>query len=166
MEKVEDLLESNSIDELALFVTENLPVIELELKHTFADGVYMREMFAPKGVLMVGKVHLTSDPFVFLTGAMNVFTPEGGTVELKAPVSGITAAGVQKVGYVTEDSHWINYHALSNAEEEAIRAGISEDELVGMIESRILEDLEPVRNGKTVYEIYQTKLKEGLTCQQ
>ena len=167
-EKVESLIASNSIDELALFITDNLPVIDLELRHTFVPGIYIREMLVPKGVLMVGKVHLTSDPYVFLSGAMRVFTPEGGTVTLTAPHYGITATDVQKVGYVLEDSHWINYHALSDKEEEAIKDGISEDDLVEMIESRILEDLSPVpgRDGKTVYELYQHKLKEGLLCQQ
>lgn len=168
MAKVGELLETNSIDELALFVTENLPVIELKLKHTFAGGVYMREMFVPKGVLMVGKVHLTADPYVLVSGSMRVFTPEGGVVTLTAPLTGITKAGIKKVGYVLEDSHWINYHKLTDAEEEAIKDGMSEADLVEMIESRILEDQEPapLRDGKTVYEIYQTKLKEGLPCQQ
>lgn len=166
IDKVEDLLESNSIDELALFITDNLPVIEMELKHTFADGVYMREMFVPAGVLMVGKVHLTEDPFVLMTGSMNVYTPEGGVVNVSAPLSGITAAGVQKVGFVLEDSHWINYHALSEGEKAAIEAGAPESEVVDMVESRILEDLQPVRDGKTVYELYQSKLEKELSCQQ
>ena len=166
MEEVNSLLSSNSIDELALFITDELPVIELELKHTFADGVYMREMFVPAGVLMVGKVHLTADPFVLMSGSMNVFTAEGGMVTISAPLVGITATGVTKVGYVLEDSHWINYHALSAVERKALDEGLDEDELVDIIESRILEDLEPVRDGKTLYELYQSKLKEGLLCPQ
>jgi hypothetical protein len=166
MMKVNSMLQSNSIDELALFVTENLPVIEFKLKHTFAGGVYAREMFAPKGSFMIGKVHLTEDPYALMSGAMNVYTPEGGMVTVCAPHNGITLSGVQKAGYVLEDTHWVNYHALTKAEEEALEDGISEDELVDMIESRIYEDLEPKRNGKTVYEIYQAKLKEGSLCQQ
>lgn len=168
VEKVVSLTESNSIDELALYITENLPVIDLELKHTFVGGVYVREMFVPKGVLMVGKVHLTADPYALMSGSMRVLTAEGGTVTMTAPHTGITAVGVKKVGYVLEDSHWINYHALSNEEEEAIKNGMGEDELVSMIEARILEEMEPLpdRDGKTIFEIYQAKLKEVLPCQQ
>ena len=32
------------------------------LKHSFADGQYVREMFIPKGVMIIGKIHKHSHP--------------------------------------------------------------------------------------------------------
>ena len=33
------------------------PQIDLPLKHTFTTGVYSREIFLPKGSIVVGKIH-------------------------------------------------------------------------------------------------------------
>ena len=39
------------------------------LRHFFADGVYVREIFIPKGMLIVGKIHKHSHPNFLLLGS-------------------------------------------------------------------------------------------------
>ena len=94
------------------------------LKHTFADGLYIREMRAPKGMLNVSKLHKTTHPFFILEGDVSIQTPEG-VVRLKAPYFGITKAGTKRVVYFHEDTVWITVHAtketdLKKIEEELI----------------------------------------------
>lgn len=164
---VDDLVLHNDIDGLSLYILDNLPLVHVPLKHTFVPGIYVREMFTIAGTLLTGMVHLIESPYSLMTGRILMFTPEGGTITLEGGHSGMTAAGTRRVLYSFEDCHWINYHALSPKEEEARISGMSKDDLVDIIEGRIFEELEalPDRDGKTVFDIYKSKLEEALLCQ-
>ena len=80
------------------------------LKHTFADGIYIREIFLPKGVLATGKIHKHCHPSFLLSGDVSVITENGGVERLKAPVSMISPAGTKRIVYAHEDSVWITVH--------------------------------------------------------
>ena len=79
------------------------------LKHHFGDGLYIREMLAPKGMLNVSKLHKTTHPYFILEGEFSVQT-ENGLVRIKAPYFGITKAGTKRVVYFHEDTRWITVH--------------------------------------------------------
>jgi hypothetical protein len=85
------------------------------LKHTFVDGAYVREMFAPKGMLIVTKIHKITHPYFILKGEVSVLTEEG-VVRLKAPYSGITKAGTKRIVYVHEDTIWITVHVTNETD--------------------------------------------------
>lgn len=94
------------------------------LKHTFADGVYIREIFIPKGTLLVGKIHKHSHPNFLLKGDVSVATEEGPK-RLQAPLSMVSPAGTKRVVYAHEDTVWITVHVtdkkdLCEIEEEII----------------------------------------------
>jgi hypothetical protein len=80
------------------------------LKHSYAHGVYIREIFMPKGTLIVSKIHKYSYPYFVLKGRMSIWTEEG-EVEITAPYQGITTAGTQRVLFIHEDTTWINVHS-------------------------------------------------------
>lgn len=84
--------------------TDNCP-----LKHSFADGIYVREIFIPKGTLLVGKIHNHEHPNFLMSGDVSVFTEEG-TSRLKGPLSMISKAGTKRVVYAHEDTVWITVH--------------------------------------------------------
>ena len=94
------------------------------LKHTFADGLYIREMRAPKGMLNTSKLHKTTHPYFILKGEFSVLT-ENGMVRIKAPYMGITKAGTKRVVYFHEDTVWITVHATEETDLEKI-----EEELI------------------------------------
>lgn len=94
------------------------------LKHTFTDGLYIREMRAPKGMLNVSKLHKTTHPYFILEGCASIFTEEG-TVIIKAPYWGITEAGTKRIVYFHEDTIWITVHATKETDLKKI-----EDELI------------------------------------
>jgi hypothetical protein len=79
------------------------------LKHTFTDGMYIREIFMPKGYVLTSKIHKLSHPYFILKGEVSVLTDEG-TIRIKAPYSGITKPGTKRVIYIHEDCVWITCH--------------------------------------------------------
>ena len=94
------------------------------LKHTFADGCYIREITMPKGMLVTSKIHKVMHPYFVLKGDCSVLTDEG-IVRIKAPHSGITMPGTKRLLYMHEETIWITVHVtqetdLKKIEEEII----------------------------------------------
>ena len=100
------------------------------LKHTFADGMYIREITMPKGKLFISKIHKFTHPFFVLKGECSVLT-EDGIVRIKAPYSGITQPGTKRILYIHEDTVWTTVHStketdLKKIEEEIIAKSYEE----------------------------------------
>lgn len=89
------------------------------LKHKFGDGLYIREITMPKGMLLVSKLHKTTHPYFILKGDVSVLT-EKGVVRLKAPYSGITKAGTKRVLYMHKKTVWTTVHATKETNLEKI----------------------------------------------
>ena len=79
------------------------------LKHHFGDEIYVREMFAPAGHLIVTKIHKLAHPYFLLKGEVSVVTEEG-LVKVTAPHWAMTPAGTKRVCYVHTDTLWITVH--------------------------------------------------------
>lgn len=88
------------------------------LKHTFADGLYIREIFMPKGQIISTGIHKKKHPYFVLKGEISVLTQDGIT-KIKAPYHGITDPGTKRIIFIHEDSVWITVHATDkdNVEE-------------------------------------------------
>jgi hypothetical protein len=105
------------------------------LVHSFGDGCYIRQIFMPKGTLIVSKIHKVTHPYFVMTGKASVAT-ENGVEVIKAPYHGITQAGTKRVLYIHEDMVWITVHVtketdLKKIEEEIIAKDFNEyDELI------------------------------------
>ena len=80
------------------------------LKHTFADGLYIREIFMPKGQVITTGIHKQEHPYFVLKGDVSVLT-EDGVIRIKAPHQGITKPGTKRLIYIHEDTTWITVHA-------------------------------------------------------
>ena len=103
---------------------------DLPLKHSFGDGVYVREIFAPAGQLIVTKIHKKAHPYFVLKGKIKVLTEEG-PVLIEAPYYGITPAGTKRVCFILEDTTWVTVHVteqtdLEKIEEDVIARDFSE----------------------------------------
>ena len=85
--------------------------INCPLKHSFADGIYVREIFIPKDIVLTGKIHKHSHPNFLLKGEVEVFTEFGGVERLVAPQSIISKAGTKRVVKTITDTIWITVHA-------------------------------------------------------
>ncbi len=94
------------------------------LEHHFADGMYIRKMTAPAGMINVSKLHKTNHPFFILSGSVSILA-EKGIVRITAPHFGITKAGTKRVVYFHEETVWITVHATEETDLEKI-----EDEVI------------------------------------
>jgi len=80
------------------------------LKHSFADGCYIREIFNPAGELIVTKIHKQKHPFFLMKGKMSILT-EKGIEHIEAPYHGITVPGTKRIIYAHTDCIFITVHA-------------------------------------------------------
>jgi hypothetical protein len=80
------------------------------LKHTFSDGLYIREIFMPKGQLITTGIHKQEHAYFVQKGKVRVLT-ENGMQHIQAPHNGITKPGTKRVIYTEEDTIWITVHA-------------------------------------------------------
>lgn len=98
--------------------------LDPEIKHHFAKGVYAREMFLPKGGLVVGKIH-RYDHFSIIKQGEAMVADEDGSWIAKAPDFFKSKAGVKRVIGAIEDLVWITIHVtnetdLTRIEQEVI----------------------------------------------
>ena len=89
------------------------------LKHTFADGLYIREIFMPKGQIISTGIHKKEHPYFVLKGDISVLTDKG-VERIKAPYNGITKPGTKRLIYMHEDSIWITVHATDKSTVEDV----------------------------------------------
>lgn len=90
------------------------------LKHSFAEGVYVREIFILKGSVLTGKIHRHAHPNFLMSGEVIVFTENKGREHLKAPLSMISEAGTKRAILALEDTVWITVHVTPETDLEKI----------------------------------------------
>lgn len=103
--------------------------VECEVEHTFCEGLYIRTLHVPQGVLIVGKRHRHKTVNMLLKGTMTIYDGKESTT-YKAPFMFEADKYSKKAGYADEDSTWVNIHVtderdLTKLEEICI---IPEDE--------------------------------------
>ena len=76
------------------------------LKQNIEGGLYTREIFMPKGSVVVSMIHKQQHPSFLLKGELSYLTDEGEVVRIKAPHKIFTQIGTQRVLYIHEDSEW------------------------------------------------------------
>lgn len=119
---------------------------ECPVKHRFSKGCYIREIFMPKGTLIVGKIHATEHFNILLTGRVTVATAEG-VEEIVAPYTFISLAGTQKVVAIHEDCLWQTVHVTNSTDLDEIEKEVIVDDYDNLSVDGLLN-----------------KCKEGLLC--
>ena len=79
------------------------------IKHTFADGVYIRQMDMVKDSVVVGAIHKHLHVWFLLSGFVTVFC-NNELKEYKAPCTVLSQPGVKRIIYGNEDSIFVNVH--------------------------------------------------------
>ena len=85
------------------------------VKHMFANGLYCREIFIPKGVKIIGKIHATQHFNTILTGECLVITTKQEK-HIKAPHTFVSEAGEQKAVLALTDVTWQTYHVTDKTD--------------------------------------------------
>jgi hypothetical protein len=90
------------------------------LKHSFSEGVYIREMFMQKGGLVIGKLYKISHTWFLLKGELEIATDEGNEYYI-APCYVNAPEGTKRVLHALEDSIFVNVYPnpdnITNIEE-------------------------------------------------
>lgn len=79
------------------------------LKHSFSEGVYIREMFMQKGGLVIGKLYKISHTWFLLKGELEVATDEGVNHYI-APCYVHAPEGTKRVLHAIEDVVFVNVY--------------------------------------------------------
>jgi|TARA_Y100000996_G_C22373009_1_gene581809 hypothetical protein len=103
------------------------------LKHSFADGCYIREVFNPAGELLVTKIHKKKHPYFLMQGTMSILT-DHGVKKISAPYNGITEPGTKRIIYTHTDCVFITVHVtdktdLKEIESEVIAEDFNDPEI-------------------------------------
>lgn len=82
------------------------------LKHHFAPGIYVREIWMPAGSIILGHEHKNDHLNIVVSGKCLV-RAEGQLRQITAgpaPVTFRSGAGVRKALYIIEDTTWMTVH--------------------------------------------------------
>ena len=109
------------------------------LKHSFADGMYIRELSVPANVLFVTKIHKKTHPMFLLKGTVAIYV-DGEVKKVSAPYSFITPAGTKRVVYCYTDIVWTTVHKTNKRNLKKI-----EDEIIAKNFSEIPEEKERIK---------------------
>jgi hypothetical protein len=111
--------------------------VDIAVTHHFAPGAYAREIFIPKGVTLVGKLHKTSFLCIISKGRVHVVTEHGKEV-YEAPYTFVSPVGAKRAIYAEEDTVFTTFHVTEETDvgkiEETIIAK-SYDDLPALDES-------------------------------
>ena len=98
------------------------------LKHTFADGIYIRQMDMETGSVVIGAIHNHLHVWFLLTGHLAVAT-EDSIEEFIAPCYVLAKPGSKRVIYAMEESIFVNVHKNPNNIKDIKKL---EDEIVSL----------------------------------
>ena len=147
----------NSIDELEAALLGNFETVDCPVTHRFTEGMYIREIFMPKGSVVTSLIHKTNHPFFILKGKVSVFSENDGKQLLEAPYVGITTPNTRRVLKIHEDCIWATCHPTDiqpkdNSEESILEA-------VNLVRDAIIE---PHENSVLMATIINNKITNNI----
>ena len=83
--------------------------VDLEPIHYFAEGMYLRSLFIPEGVVCVGEVHRHSH-FTILAEGESTIVSQDGEMHVKAPFVFVSTPFAKRSVYANTDCTWITVH--------------------------------------------------------
>lgn len=95
------------------------PQVELEVEHHFGHNVVAREMRAPAGVIISGRIHLFENLNMLLQGEM-ILATESGPVHLKAPCTIVSPPGTKRIAQTLTPCVWTTIIGTSERDPEKI----------------------------------------------
>ena len=83
--------------------------LDLEPIHYFTDGMYLRSLFIPEGVVCVGEMHRHSH-FTILAEGKSKIVSQDGEMEVEAPFVFISTPYAKRSVYAITDCTWMTVH--------------------------------------------------------
>lgn len=108
------------VDRLAAAMKQ-MPQADVPVTHRFLDGIYVREVFMKKGLIVVGKIHKQEHIAIISSGSATVLTEEG-LKHIQAPYTFKSPPGVRRALYIHEDMVWTTVHRTDETDLDKIEA--------------------------------------------
>lgn len=113
----------------------------------YGCGTYARQMFIPKGTLIIGKIHRHQHLNFIMQGRVSVST-EFGPKYFEAPCIFVSEVGLKRAVIAEEDTLWVTVHLtkhlgeenLAKMEEEVIAPSYKELGLIDLTKNLITEN--------------------------
>ena len=104
---IEEAIKNNKNPKYQSFFndTKNCP-----LNHYFSDGIYVREITIPAGMVIVGKIHKHRHPNFLIKGKVMVITEQKGEEILEGPCFMMSEGGTKRALYAVTDLVWTTIH--------------------------------------------------------
>ncbi len=83
--------------------------LDLPVTHHFSKDVYSRELFIPKGTMLIGAIHKFQNFNIISRGDVSFFSVDGA-FRAQAPHSFVASPGVKRVIYAHDDTVWTTIH--------------------------------------------------------
>jgi hypothetical protein len=131
---VEHSPERQAIERLQVELSK-LPQLQIETLHYFADGMYLRWVFRPKGALIIGKVHKKQHFYLVISGEVEI-RGNGEIKRMKAPCVVVSEPGTKRAVYALEDSVCITIHRVSSQDLECIEREVVENDDLSLFDAR------------------------------
>lgn len=111
--------------------------------HHFGPDIYMRQMDAAEGTLVISRMHSTEHFNILLKGAVSLIT-EDGIKTLYAPLIMKSLPGTKRIGYFHEDSSWLTIHPTKETDVAKLEEDLTipESEIDNFLKSIGFEDKE------------------------
>ena len=114
-----------------------LPQVEHKLTHHFADGLYGREMFVKKDVILTGRVHKKAHLNFLMSGTIVGSDGKESAYLLEGPCVFRSEAGVRRIGITVTDCVWVT---VASCESDNIEDAV--DELTEPPRQSVLDTIE------------------------
>lgn len=124
-------LPTRSAIEALQAVMSTMQQLELKTEHYWADGMYMRTLFRPKGALVVGKIHKKEHIYVVVYGDVTV-TSEGLRERVTGPKVFVCQPGTKRAVYAHEDSLCLTVHRTDEKDLDKLEAELVEEDTTAM----------------------------------
>ena len=130
-------------------------------KHTFSEGVYVREITMPGGSFILGAIHNTKHLNIISKGACILIDPDTGELtDIVAPCTFESDVGVQKLLYIVEECVWSTIHIteetdITKLEEELVTVSDTYKKIVGK---------DKYREGDSFNELHSSRNRNSIKC--
>tara|TARA_R110000824_G_scaffold186811_1_gene368033 strand:+ start:212 stop:736 length:525 start_codon:yes stop_codon:yes gene_type:complete len=104
---IENAIKNNTNPKYKTFFNDTK---QCPLKHYFSDGIYVREIFIPAGMVIVGKIHKHRHPNFLLKGKVMVITEQKGEEIIEGPCFMMSEGGTKRALYSITDLLWTTIH--------------------------------------------------------
>jgi quercetin dioxygenase-like cupin family protein len=100
---------------------QQLPQCHIGIRHYFADGIYAREMSAPAGAVITGKIHKYQQINILSAGTMSVVLGDQTEI-VSAPFTVVAPAGSKRAFYCHTDCVWTTILGTDEKDPDKIEA--------------------------------------------